>query len=206
MPDIASSGSSGGSIGGLSGLVSAGLDPTTGAVLADLGNAATSAVGAVQDLYAAQGASDTASADMEAANEFGSAAALAGQNALIYQSSGQIQQAATKRALYQTQGTASADVGANGLRMSGSAADIIKANASQGSIQLAMQQAQTGINVKGALEQQTAYEAEQTQALGAAKTANEAAKSDTLGGILSGGSAVVSIGEIAGTLALAAGA
>lgn len=200
MPDIASSGSSGGGSGGGGSTASSGSTNYSGAVSLGVG-AIQSAGGAVADLYAAQGATTSAAADEAAASEFGSAAALAGQNALIYQSSGQIQQAATKRALYQTQGTASADVGANGLRMSGSAADILKSNASQGAIQLAMQQAQTGINVTGAQEQQTAYEAEQTQATGAAKVAEAAASGDTMGSIIGG---ISTVAEIAGAIALVA--
>jgi hypothetical protein len=166
-----------------------------------IGQAASGAIsgigGAVSDLFAAQNDKATAAADIQAAGLFGQAYTQAAQNAAIAENTGKFQQVQTARQVSLTQGTAAATASAGGLRLSGSAAAIIRSNAQQGAVASQEISMQTGINVNSYMEQAEADKAEQTQALAAAAAAQAAAKSSGIGAIFSGASGLVDLGSAA---------
>lgn len=134
---------------------------------------------AAGDLFASQGAS-------KAAQSFGEAASLETQNAQIAEASGNIQLAQQRRQLYQSESGTAADVGGAGLKMSGSAANVLRSSGQQGALAGSLISAQTQINVLGFQAQANAYEGQESeeQAL---------AKADQSGGIMSALSGVASI-------------
>lgn len=134
---------------------------------------------AVGDLFAARGAT-------AAAASYGKAATLEEQNAQIEAASGKLQEAAERRTVYQSLSGTRADVAGAGLKLSGSAENVLRSSAQQGTMATALISEQTAINVQGFEAQATAYtgQEEQEQAL---------AKADKLGAIMNGISGAVSM-------------
>ena len=135
--------------------------------------------GAVGDLFSAVG-------DQAEANSYGEAATYAAQYAKIAASTGQIQQAQTRRQVYSSESATQAVSAGNGLRMSGSAANVLRSSAQQGALQVGLVGEQTQVNVNADLQQENAYAGEQ-QAAENAKSGAEA------GGLLSAVSGIASI-------------
>lgn len=125
----------------------------------------------------------TAHGEEQAASLFGEAAQIAGQSATEEQAVGKLQQVQTARQVMLTSSSATAAAAAGGLRIGGSAAAILRSNASQGAFANQLIAENTGINVNSYLQQQTAAQAEQTQALTAAKAEGIAAEGASIGAI-----------------------
>lgn len=135
---------------------------------------------AIQDLFGSEGATAEA-------NSYSSAAQLAQQNAQLTEASTRIQNTQLARQIYQTEGTQLTDVAAAGFTESGSALDLLRSSAQQGSLAKSLTNIQGAINENAYAEQAGAYE-------GAAKAAGENAKSNTIGAIASIGGALVNGG------------
>lgn len=134
---------------------------------------------AVGDLFASQGSK-------KAAQSFGQAATLEEQNAEIAKASGNIQLAQQRRQLYQSESGTMADVAGAGLKMSGSAANVLRSSGQQGALAGSLIAAQTQINVTGYEAQANAYQGQQTQE-------EQLAKSQQSSGIMSAISGIASI-------------
>lgn len=78
--------------------------------------------------------------------------------------SGQLQDVAYRRQAYQLIGTTQADVGGNGLKMSGSAVDVLRSNAQQAGLTRGIANINNNIQVQSYLAQQQGAEAEATSA------------------------------------------
>lgn len=114
---------------------------------------------------------EAAAADREEAAYYGKAAQWT-------QYSTGIKELAANRQIYQTLGTGRADIGASGLKLSGSAADVMRASAAEGSITRNM------IGLHGQIDEQGLIAQE--------KAAKDQASGAEIGGILGG------IGQILG--------
>jgi hypothetical protein len=165
-----------------------------------LGSGISSAAGAVSSFAGAAGDLITAAGEQQAAGLFGQAATLAGQSATEEEAVGKLQQVQTARQVMLTQSNATAAAAANGLRISGSSADIIRSNAQQGALANQLIGENTQINVNSYLEQQIADQEEQEQAETAASAAKKAASGGFLGGILQGLGAVTSFAGAASSI------
>ena len=142
---------------------------------------------AAGDLFASKGAS-------EAAASYGEAARAAQQEANIAGYTGLVQKSMAARQLYQTNSTASADTGANGLRMGGSAAAIVRSNTAQGALTQGLIGAQTQVNVIGYEAQAQSDLAQQQQAENLAASSKSSGLFSSIGGAIS---SIAGIGEIA---------
>lgn len=149
------------------------------AAFSDLGGAIGDFGAAAGDLFAARGST-------AAAASYGEAATLEEQNAQIEQASGKLQEAAERRTVYQSLSGTQADVAGAGLKLSGSAQNILRSSAQQGSLAQSLISEQTQINVLGYEAQATAYsgQEEQEKALASAQK---------MGGIMSGLSGAASL-------------
>lgn len=143
-----------------------------------LQNLVTDIGGAVSSLFSSEG-------NAAQAKDFQGAATLAEQNAQLTAESTKIQELQESRTVAQSLGTTQADVAGAGFTMSGSALDIMKASAQQGSL------AKSLINMQGAITENS-YAAQAGAYSGAAKAANEASTAGTIGAIGSIGGALVS--------------
>lgn len=143
-----------------------------------LGDIITAGGRAVQDLFASEGATAEA-------NSYNSAAQLADQNAQLTKTSTKIQQTQLAQKIYQTEGTQIADIAGAGFTESGSALDLLRSSAQQGSLAKSLVNIQGAINENSYAQQAGAYR-------GAAKAAGENAKANTVGAIASIGGAILS--------------
>jgi hypothetical protein len=132
--------------------------------------------GAVNSLFGALG-------DLSEAADYGLAANYATKNAQYTKLSGEIQQNQLARQTYQVQGATEASTAASGFTMGGSAADVLKSNAQQLSLNRATTAAQSLITEQGYEEQAAVY-----------KNEENAANTAAIGGAISG---VADIGAIA---------
>lgn len=135
---------------------------------ADYGSAAQSLIQGIGGLVAGQ---QTASADAKAAAFYGRAAQYSELQTGIKE------QMATRQ-IYQTEGAAQAAIGASGLKEGGSAADIMRSSAQQGSLTKALVQAQGDIETMS-------YTAQQVAATGAASSAKTSGTFAMIGGVAS---------------------
>jgi hypothetical protein len=131
-------------------------------------------VGAAGDLF---GGLFSAAGNASEATAYGTAATLAKQNAQIAQESGNIKEEQTQRQIYKTLGAQQAQYGAAGLTGGGSAQEVLRSSVSQGSLEKAIVNEQTQINVTG-------YEAQAAQFKGMQGAAKAASGGGLLGGIL----------------------
>lgn len=131
-------------------------------------------VGAAGDLF---GGIFGALGNASEADAYGTAAKLAGQNAVISQEAGNIRTEQTQRQIYKVLGQQGAGYAAGGLTSSGSAQDVLRSSVSQGSLEKSIVNEQTQINVTG-------YEAQAAQFKGMQGAAEAAAGGGLLGGIL----------------------
>lgn len=142
---------------------------------------------AAGDLFASTGASKTAAS-------YGEAAVSAEQEAGIAGYTGLVQKSMAARQLYKTNSTASADTGANGLRMGGSAAAIVRSNTAQGALTQGLIGAQSQVNVIGYEAQAQSDLAQQQQAENLAAASKSSSMFSNISGAIS---TVASVGEIA---------
>lgn len=142
-----------------------------------LGDIFTGAGQAIEDLFGSEGASAEA-------NSFTTAAQLADQNAALTAASTRIQQTQTARQIFQTEGTQLADVAGAGFTESGSALDLLRSSAQQGSL------AQALTNIQGAITENS-YAAQAGAYRGAAASANEKSTANTIGAISAIGGALL---------------
>jgi hypothetical protein len=138
--------------------------------------------GAVSSLFGAAG--DAAEGDA-----YGKAASLADENAKIAQESTAIQETQATRQIYKTIGGQEAQVAGAGFSSSGSAQDLLRSSASQGSLQKQLIQQQGAITAIGYEQEADAYKGMQS-------AANASAAGSGIGGLLSG------IGSVAGIFGL----
>lgn len=131
----------------------------------------------VSDLFGAIG-------QFEEAGAYNTAASYATQNAEISKESTAIQQTQLSRQLYQVQGAEQADVAGGGFKQSGSAIDVFRSNAQQGSLAHQLLGRQGIINENSYLAAAAQYKA-------MAQASNSAGIGGILGGIFSAVSAFV---------------
>jgi len=124
--------------------------------------------GAVSDVFGGIGA-------LKAAGGYKTASKLAAQNAVIEAASTRVRQLQAQRQIYQVIGGQQADVAAAGFAKSGSALDLLRSSAEQGSLTKALVEQQGAINVAGYKAQAAMYGAQAS-----------ASKTSGIGGIISG--------------------
>ena len=150
--------------------------------MADTGNLLSTVSdigGAVGDLFGSQGAAAEA-------NTFQGAATLESQNAQLTAASTHIQESQTARAVNQSLGTTVADVAGAGFTESGSALDILRDSAQQGSL------AKSLVNIQGAITENS-YAAQAGIYSGEAKAANEQSQAGVVSAIASIGGAAINL-------------
>jgi hypothetical protein len=128
--------------------------------------------GAVSDLFAASGARTKAQGDLIEAQNYGLAAALAGQNVEFEKVSTNVKEAQADREIFQTTSSAQANEASSGFAEAGSAIDILRDSASQGALQKAVLGQQGLIQEAAYTEQQQSYLNMQTAANMAASAEN----------------------------------
>lgn len=133
--------------------------------------------GAAQDIFAAAGASESASAYSEASN-------LAQSNADITARSTAIQTQQEGIQTYKVLGTETADVASAGFTQGGSAGDLMRASAQQAALSKQLTQDQGEITEQGYEEQAVAYKGQE-------KASNTQAEGDVVGGVLKTAAAVI---------------
>lgn len=112
------------------------------------------------------------------ADAYKKAAKFSHQNAIISQEAGDIKLEQTGRAIFKTIGAQKAGYAGAGLTGGGSAQEVLRSSVSQGSLEKAIVNEQTQINVIGYLSQEAQFK-------GMAAAADAAAKGGLLSGILS---------------------
>lgn len=153
---------------------------------------------ATSDIFAASADQSKASGDYAEQTEYTEAAGLANQNEQFTAMSTGIKEAQQNREITQQIGKTQADVAGAGFAQSGSALDILRNSAEQGSLAKAVTSEQGQITEAGYAEQAESY----TQMASAAGEAASAAKEAATGADISAG-----ISAIAGiaTLGIAGG-
>lgn len=134
---------------------------------------------AVSDLYAAQGAAATASADEQAA-------ALEKQNIQIEKESVNVQKTQQERQQYQSMSGTVAEAAGAGLSTSGSISSILRSSAAQGAL------AKNLIGIQGQI-QENSFQAQEVSFTGQAEAAKAAESGDEFGAGFSAIGGVVSM-------------
>lgn len=156
-----------------------------------LNQAFSLAGGAVTDLFGAQAAKTSADGDRLEASSYRQAAGLANDDASFAQTSEQVQEFQQNRATFQAEGTTQSDVAGAGLAASGSALDILRDSAQQGSLASSMIRQQGSINIESYHEQADALNTQAQAADMAAKAQDEQAGVSKWSGIIKGVGAVL---------------
>lgn len=139
--------------------------------------------GGASDIFSAFGQNYKAQGNRIEAEMYGRAAKFADTEAVVSESSTNIQEAQQQRQVYQGLGDVSAAIAGEGFDASGSGLDILRSSAQQGSLQAAAIKQQGLINTTGYQEQAANYRSMQKASELAAKS-NESAG---IGGLISGG-------------------
>lgn len=150
----------------------------------DWGEIAGQAGGALNDFGTAFGDLTASKGSKEAAKSFGEAASLEDENAQIAKASGAIEQAQMGRAVYQNMSQATAAMGGNGLKLTGSGQDILRSSAQQGALAGAKIGAQTQVQVTGYEAQAGAYRSQQKQEEMLSKSQQSSGGMSAMGGIM----------------------
>ena len=158
-------------------------------ITSEVAGVATGIGNAVGDLF-------TVSGEEQAAGLYGQAATAAGVSATEEQAAGRLQQIQTSRQVNLIQGTAQANAAAGNLKIGGSAAAILRSNATQGALANQLTGEQTQINVDAYMQQQLADKIQQSNAEAAAK----AEKANAFGSFI--GAGIDAIGAVAAIAAL----
>jgi len=143
----------------------------------------SAAGGAVSDLFAGFGNQAKAKGDLFEAENYDLASKLATQNAEYTEQSTGIKQAQNERTIYQSMGRTSADVAGAGFAASGSALDVMRDAASQGSLVKSVTEQQGEITEAGYKEQAQSY----ATMAEAARAAADAADNAGIGSFISSG-------------------
>lgn len=141
--------------------------------MATAGAIAGGIAGAAGDLF---GGLFAAKGNKAEAQAYGVASDFAKQNAVISQEAGTIKEAQTQRQIFKTVGAQEAQVAGAGLAESGSAQYLLQNSVAQGSLEKAIVNEQTQINVTG-------YQQQAAQFKGMQDAATAAAHGSTIGGI-----------------------
>lgn len=157
MPDL-------GSAGGI-GAIAGGVGDLFGGIFGDI------AAGDQATGYKAEGAA------------YRTAQTYAQQNAVISQEAGDIKEEQAKRQIFKVLGAQSAEYSGAGLTSGGSAQEVMRDSVSQGSLEKAIINEQTQINVTGYKEQAAQFGGMAAAADAAASAAKAAGTGDLLGGI-----------------------
>lgn len=136
----------------------------------------SNAGGAVSDLFKAQG-------DKAEGQNYELAADYARQNVDFTKQSTAIKEMQLDRGIYKSLGETQADVAGSGLAASGSALDILRDSASQGSLTKSVLAEQGAITEAGYDEQAKSYDT-------MASAAKMAAEGDTIGAVIKGAAAI----------------
>ena len=137
----------------------------------------------ISDIFAGFAEEEQAQGAAAEAQQYGIAAGYAGQEAQYSQMSTDIQAAQKQRELNTSLGRTASQVAGAGFSASGSALDILRSSASQGSLAKAVTQEQGNIQTAGYQEQQQSYLAMQT----AAEKAESGDKLASIGSFIGGG-------------------
>lgn len=148
--------------------------PISQAGFADLG-------GAVKDLFGGIG-------EFASAKGYTAAAGFATQNAEIEAQSTKIQETQAQRKIYQTLGGQKTDVAGAGLSASGSALDVMRSSAEQGSLTKQLIANQGAINVAGYEEEASNYNA-------MASAAKSSGTGSIIGGVISAAASIVAFSD-----------
>ena len=137
----------------------------------------------VSDIFAGFAAQTKAQGDILEGQAYGEAATLAEQNAQYTKTSTAIQEAQANRELLMSTGKTQSEVAGAGFAASGSALDILRSSAAQGSLQKAVVGQQGLITEAGYKEQASSYNLMQQ----AANNAASAEKTAATGSFIAGG-------------------
>jgi hypothetical protein len=148
---------------------------------------------ATSDIFAGFAAQDKIKGDELEASSYSDAAALANQNAQFTAQSTAIQEAQQERELYLSTGKTTSQVAGAGFALSGSALDILRSSASQGSLQKAVVGEQGMITEAGYNEQAASYTNMANAANAAAKGENLAGTGDFVAGGISAVAAIATL-------------
>lgn len=154
-----------------------------------------SSIGAgVSDIFQGFADESKAQGDILEGQAYGEAAQLALQNEQYTKMSTAIQQSQSDRQLYLSLGKTSSEVAGAGLSASGSALDILRSSASQGSLQKAVIGQQGLITEAGYQEQAQSYELMQQAANDAASAEKTSATGSFIAGAIDiGGAALMAL-------------
>lgn len=159
----------------------AGLSGSRGSSAPNYGAAGSAFGAAVSDLFAGFGANYQISSDRAEAGMYGDAVQLALQQKEVAAENEDIKTTQANRALLTAQGTTTAEIAGAGFANSGSALDLLRSNAEQGSL------ANATLKIQGAIQQQTyeeqavAYSQMERMANSAASAAEFAQVGDYVG-------------------------
>lgn len=148
--------------------------PISQAGFSDLGSAVSDIFGAVGDFASAKG--------------YKAAAGAAAQNAQIAEQSARIQGVMAQRQITKTLGGQQADIAGAGLAKSGSALDLMRDSAQQGSLTKQLIANQGAINVLG-------YQAEAANYSAMASSAKAAGTGGIIGSIISAGASILAFSD-----------
>lgn len=148
--------------------------PASASGFADIGSAASSIFSGIGELQSAKG--------------YKKAAGFAGLNADISQQSADIQELMASRQVYKTMGGQQADVAGAGLASSGSALDLMRDSAQQGSLTKQLIANQGEINVMG-------YKAEEASYSSMASAAKASGIGGIVGGVIKGAAALMAFSD-----------
>lgn len=160
---------------------------------ANLSGAAAGIGGVFSDLGQAASSQMTAAGETAASAGFGQAAGFAFNNYQQTEAAGKLQLLQEQRSLYQVGGQQQAQAGAQGIKMEGSAANIMRNSAQQGAVAQQLTSSQTNINAAAFLAQMQADNQEMVQANAEATAAKSASGMADLGAVFSAGKAAISI-------------
>lgn len=163
-----------------------------------MGSVGSALGGVVSDIGSVVGAGYTIAGEEAAVQGFQTAAGIAFNNSEEARAAGKLQQVQTARQVYQVGSAAAAATAANGLKLEGSAASILRNTAAQGAVANQLIGTQTQINVNGYLQQMSADQTEAQQAEDAAQAARTSQKFGEFGAVVEG---VTAIAETAAMVA-----
>jgi hypothetical protein len=122
--------------------------------------------------------------NFDEAKAYKTAAKYAQQNAVISEEAGAIKEEQASRAIFKTLGAQKSEYAGSGLTGGGSAQYVLRDSISQGSLEKAIINEQTQINVNG-------YEAQAAEFQAMSKAAKAAGTGDIIGGVLQAATAII---------------
>lgn len=150
--------------------------------------------GAVADLFSSEGSKISAAGSRRAAAGYRRAGELATENLDYLGQSTNLKLLAADRSIYQTISTAEANIAGNGLKVSGSALDILRDSAAQGELTKNLISLQGNIDANAIKQQIASFGAQADQYDAAAEAADNASTGSMISGIIKGAAAVAQVG------------